>query len=77
MKRQPTEWEKIFANEGTDKGFFKIYKHPLQLNHKKKQKQNKTKKVKNLAEYLNGHFSKEYIQIHQHTNNRIPLLVQW
>ena len=36
MKRQPTEWEKIFANEGTDKGFFKIYKHPLQLNHKKK-----------------------------------------
>ena len=28
MKRQPTEWEKIFANESTDKGFIsKIYKH--------------------------------------------------
>ena len=28
-KRQPTEWEKIFANESTDKGLiFKIYKTP-------------------------------------------------
>ena len=27
-KRQPTEWEKIFANEVTDKGLIsKIYKH--------------------------------------------------
>ena len=26
-KRQPTEWEKIFANDATDKGFIsKIYK---------------------------------------------------
>ena len=33
-KRQPTEWEKIFANEATDKGLIsKIYKHP-QLNTK-------------------------------------------
>jgi len=32
-KRQPTEWEKIFASESTDKGLiFKIYKHLLQLN---------------------------------------------
>ena len=32
MKRQPTEWEKIFASDSTDKGFmFKIYKHLLQL----------------------------------------------
>ena len=33
MKRQPTEWEKIFANETIDEGLmFKIYK---QLNIKK------------------------------------------
>ena len=32
MKRQPTEWEKIFASETTDKGLIsKIYKHLLQL----------------------------------------------
>ena len=36
MKRQPTGWEKTFANESTDKGFIsKIYKHLLQLHTKK------------------------------------------
>ena len=33
MKRQPTEWEKIFANDVTDSGLvFKIYKQLMQLN---------------------------------------------
>ena len=33
VKRQPSEWEKIMANETTDKGLIsKIYKQFIQLN---------------------------------------------
>ena len=33
MKRQPIEWEKIFANDETDKGLIsKICKQLIQLN---------------------------------------------
>ena len=36
MKRQPSEWEKIIANETTDKGLSsKIYKQLVQLNARK------------------------------------------
>ena len=36
MKRQSSEWEKIIANEETDKGSIsKIYKQLLQLNSRK------------------------------------------
>ena len=36
VKREPSEWEKIVANETTDKGFIsKIYKQLIQLNARK------------------------------------------
>ena len=54
-KIQSSKWEKIFANEVTEKGlFFKIYKHLMQLT---------IKKMKKMGKDLNRHSFKEDIQI--------------
>ena len=55
VKRQPSEWEKITANEIADKGLIsKIYKQLIQLNVRKTNNPNKK-----WGKDLNRHFSKE------------------
>ena len=38
VKRQPSQWEKVTANEATDKGFLSKIKHFMQLNIRKTNK---------------------------------------
>ena len=59
VKRQPSEWDKIIANETTGKGLItKTYKQLIQLNTRKI-----NNPIKKWEKYLNRNFSKEDIQI--------------
>ena len=72
VKRQPSEWEKIVANETPDKGLMsKIYKQLIQLNTRKT-----NNPIKKWEKDLNRYFSKGDIQMaNKHIKRCSTLLI--
>ena len=72
VKRQLSEWEKIMANETTDKGLIsKVYKQVIQLNTRKT-----NNPIKQWEKDLNRHLSKEDMQMaNKHMKRCSTLLI--
>ena len=67
----PSEWEKIIANETTDKGLiFKIHKQLIQLSTRKT-----NNSIKKWEEDLNRHFSKDILLSNKHMKRCLTSLI--